>query len=286
MKEFWPHASHSQFITVGPQRWHIQQMGTGPDLLLIHGAGGATQSWRRLMPVLAQTHRCTAMDLPGQGFSGRPHPANCGVDAMAHWIAGLVDHLHLSPQAIVAHSAGGAIALRMAERHHGGPPIVAINAALSKFDGIAGWAFPLTAKLLAAAPFSAHIFAAGAGNRKNVERLLTNTGSAFDETSIALYSHLARDPHHVGGTLRMMADWALDGLITRLPQNPARVQFIVGGKDTTVPPDVSRHAAARMAQARVLEHPNLGHLAHEEAPDDIAGAIYQALDYLTDTPAK
>lgn len=274
---WWPHADHSRFIVSGGTTWHVQQMGDGPDLVLIHGAGGATQSWRNLMPILARHYRCTAMDVPGQGLS-KPLPGGrADLNTLTRAISALITDLNITPKATVAHSAGGAIALRMAEM--GAPqPIVAINAALSKFDGIAGWLFPVAAKLLAALPFAPDVFARTGGQPANVKRLLVNTGSTVTDEGLHLYGKLASDPDHVRGTLRMMADWALDGLLTRLPNNPAHTLFIVGDKDGTVPPDVSIKAARRMKNAHIHHFETLGHLAHEEAAEDVARVILAHLN--------
>ena len=48
-----------------PHRWHVQVLGEGPTVLLLHGAGGATHSWRGLAPLLATDHRVVMLDLPG-----------------------------------------------------------------------------------------------------------------------------------------------------------------------------------------------------------------------------
>ena len=41
-------------------------------LLLIHGTGAATHSWRGLMPLLARHHHIVAIDLPGHAFTEMP----------------------------------------------------------------------------------------------------------------------------------------------------------------------------------------------------------------------
>ena len=50
----WPNRDASRFVTDGGVRWHVQVMGEGPVVLLLHGAGAATHSWRDLAPRLAQ----------------------------------------------------------------------------------------------------------------------------------------------------------------------------------------------------------------------------------------
>jgi magnesium chelatase accessory protein len=53
----WPHRETSRFLTAGGLRWHVQEAGDGPTLLLLHGAGAATHSWRGLFPLLAERFR-------------------------------------------------------------------------------------------------------------------------------------------------------------------------------------------------------------------------------------
>ncbi len=50
----WPHRDRSRFVEAGGLRWHIQRMGDGPALLLVHGTAAATHSWRDLAPLLAR----------------------------------------------------------------------------------------------------------------------------------------------------------------------------------------------------------------------------------------
>ncbi len=63
----WPHADCSRFVDTGDVRWHVQEMGQGPTLLLLHGTGAFLHSWSELMTLLAQSHHVIAVDLPGQG---------------------------------------------------------------------------------------------------------------------------------------------------------------------------------------------------------------------------
>ena len=50
-KDSWPHAAHSRFIATGGLggRWHVQEMGSGPEIMLLHGAGGIARQITRLV---------------------------------------------------------------------------------------------------------------------------------------------------------------------------------------------------------------------------------------------
>lgn len=272
----WPLTRHSRHVLCRPHRWHVQEAGDGPIVLLIHGAGGATQSFRGLFPLLTPHFRVVAIDLPGQGFTQLGARQRCGLDQMATDLKALLDHEDLTPDLIVGHSAGAAVALRLVSL--GVRPrlgIFAINAALGNFKGVAGWLFPAMAKVLAATPFSADLFCA-ATTPATVDRLIAGTGSQLDREGKALYFRLARDTGHVGATLAMMAQWELDPLLARLPQINTDVTFIVGDTDIAVPPKTSVEAAGRITNAQVVRLPGLGHLAHEEDPEAVAAIILNA----------
>lgn len=274
--EGWPMREHSDIVLHRPHRWHIQRAGTGPCVLLLHGAGGATQSWRGIFPLLTPRFDIVAIDLPGQGFTQSGAKHRHGLDGMAEDLVHLLDHLEIKADAIIGHSAGVPIAMRMVELGYPARRILAINAALSNFDGVAGWLFPLLAKALSITPFAAQVFAA-TSTQASVRQLLKGTGSNIDEDGESLYHRLTKDRAHVDGTLSMMAQWTLDGLLTRLPSFTTPVDFLIGNGDKAVPPSASKDAAKRLPHAHVTEVPKLGHLIHEEAPELVADWISSRL---------
>jgi len=278
----WPHRDASQQIACRPHLWHVQVMGQGPDLLLIHGAGGATHSFRHLMPLLAVHYRCIAVDLPGQGFTRLGARGRCGLDPTAEDLASLCAQQGWAPFAVVGHSAGAALALRLAEIM----PVRAvagINAAIGSFDGAAGWLFPMMAKLLALTPFVSQVFSRLSGTEARVRSLLASTGSQIEPAGVAQYLTLLRSSGHVDATLAMMSQWKLDGLLTRLPGFDTPCLLITAAQDHAVPPSVSHRAAALMPAATLIDLPDHGHLVHEEAAAEVATVI---LDYLARLPAR
>ena len=84
---------------------------------------------------------------------------------------------------------------------------------------------------------------------------------------------LVADPGHVDGTLAMMAQWNLTGLLARLPALDVPTLFITSPNDQAVPPATSDRAAARMQAAHNVSIPGHGHLVHEEDATAVAGVI-------------
>jgi magnesium chelatase accessory protein len=272
--EGWPNARASRFVDSRPHRWHLQEMGQGPVLLLIHGAGGAAMSFRDLMPELARHFRAVAVDLPGHGMTRMGTRLRQGLDTMAEDLAALLAHEALAPEIIVGHSAGAAVALRLAQVLRPPPRgVVGINAALGTFKGVAGWLFPALAKMLALNPLTAHAVARLSSSEASVRALLKGTGSAPDAAMVRLYRRLVADPAHVDGTLAMMAQWQLGPLLDQLPGLAVPVLLITGENDRVVRPEVSDEVAARLPRARVVHLAGLGHLAHEEAPGAVVRVV-------------
>ena len=92
--------------------------GEGPPILLVHGLSGAAANWSELAPVLARRRRVLALDLPGHGGSA-PLPAAPNLDAYAERVRIVAEQAGLLPAAVVGHSLGGLVALRLALRHPG-----------------------------------------------------------------------------------------------------------------------------------------------------------------------
>lgn len=277
----WPLSHLSRAIRHKPHRWHVQETGSGRTVLLLHGAGASTHSWRDLVPLLCPAHHVVALDLPGQGFSRPGTKTRCGLDPMTADIAALCASQGWRPDLLIGHSAGAAIALNLARRLRPAPAVVGINAALGRFDGMAGWLFPLLARVLALNPLTAPLFAAGGPSLPRARRLIESTGSRLDDAAIGLYARLIADRDHVDGTLQMMAQWNPDALLARLGDIATPCLLLTGARDTAVAPSVSARAQAALPQADLVGLPDLGHLAHEEAPAETARTIqgwYAALD--------
>jgi|FEC22Drversion2_1045045.scaffolds.fasta_scaffold00166_42 magnesium chelatase accessory protein len=269
----WPGRDSSRIVEAGGVSWHVQQSGHGPDLLLVHGTGASTHSWRGLMPYLTERWRVTAPDLPGHGFTDPIRHGQPTLPAIAHVLTALVEQLAIRPMVAVGHSAGAAILARMAIDGGIRPALlVAINGAFLPFRGIAVRMFPQLARLLVANPLVARTLALSSSER-TVNRMIRGSGSSIDEHGIDLYGRLFRDHHHVAGALEMMANWDLAPLVRDLPRLDIPTLLIVGEGDRYVDPSESRIVARLIPQCERVLLPGLGHLMHEEAPAKIADLI-------------
>lgn len=271
----WPHRDASRLVEAGGMSWHVQRLGAGPPLLLLHGTGAATHSWRDVAPLLARRFDVLMPDLPGHGFSG---PGPQSLPGMARALAALLKALDFQPVVAVGHSAGAAILARLCLDGAIQPKLLAsLNGAFLPFGGLAGQFFPPMAKLLFLNPVTPRLFAWSA-DEAAVARLLRGTGSAIDRRGVALYQRLFGNRRHVEGALGMMANWDLVALARDLPRLAPRTALIAASGDKAIAPDAARKVAALLAQAQVVALPGLGHLAHEEAPALAAGTILRLVE--------
>jgi magnesium chelatase accessory protein len=274
----WPNRHTSAFIRRGALNWHVQRMGAGPTLLLAHGTGSSTHSWRDLMPALARHFDVIAPDLPGHGFTSAPPAYRMRLPDTANSLADLVQALGAKPALAVGHSAGAAIVARMALDGAIEPAaVVALNGALLPLPGMHGQFFGSIARMMVMMPAVPWLFSWRARDRSAVEKLIAGTGSTLDEAGIALYARLLRDQAHVGNVLAMMANWDLDALARDLPRLRERLVLVAATGDRAVPIKVAHKILALVPQARLIVQERLGHLSHEEAPAETASLLWQVM---------
>lgn len=98
-------------------RVHFESWGEAPPgILMLHGYLGSSSAWHRVLPILAPHTRAVAMDLPGAGYSDRPHNLTYDLPSLAEMIPRILDALGLERPILAGHSLGGSVALHAAAR--------------------------------------------------------------------------------------------------------------------------------------------------------------------------
>lgn len=93
-----------------------QQLGEGPDLVLVHGLAANRAFWfgQYALP-LSRHYRVTLFDLRGHGYSERSERGYSSVD-LSHDLEALLDELQIERCHLAGHSYGGGVALEYACR--------------------------------------------------------------------------------------------------------------------------------------------------------------------------
>jgi pimeloyl-ACP methyl ester carboxylesterase len=97
-----------------PLALYAEETGEGPPILLLHGLGESTFTWRKIVPALSEAHRVIALDLKGFGRSDKPRDQAYSADDQAALVAAFMEKRELEGVTLVGHSFGGTVALRTA----------------------------------------------------------------------------------------------------------------------------------------------------------------------------
>src|SRR3954454_3559200 len=100
-----------QTIELHGHRVAFRRVGSGPEVLLIHGIAGTSALWDALVPTVARSWTVVAPDLPGHGQSGSSD-CDYSVGALAATTRDLRFALGEDRATVVGHSLGGGVALQ------------------------------------------------------------------------------------------------------------------------------------------------------------------------------
>jgi magnesium chelatase accessory protein len=216
-------------------------------------------------------------DLPGHGFTDLPASERLSLPGMAEDIGQLLDALDLHPVLAVGHSAGAAILVQMCLDGRSAPAgLVSINGALLPFGSIAGQFFAPFAKLLVLNPFVPWFISWRAASPDAVARLIKNIGSTIEPQDVERYGRLFQTESHVSAALGMMAHWDLFTLERNLHRLEVPLVLAVGSADRAISPEDAFRVREHLPEAQVVLLHGLGHLAHEERPEEVAEIIVKA----------
>ena len=254
-----------EHVEVGGIRIAYTREGSGPSLVMVHGAPADSRTWQWMLPDLARDHTVIAWDVPGFGQSSdidETWRAAQFADALAAFSAAL----GLERPHFVGHSFGTMVTLSLFERHP------AVPASLVLIGGYAGWAGSLPPEEVA--------------RRLEMFLGMADVGDAFDPTSYpGLFTNLIpADRARVLAT--MMREnirpatvraagyiGAETDLRPLLPTVDVPTLVLHGESDARSPLANAEmlHAAISTSQLAVL--PQLGHACVVEDPEACATAI-------------
>ncbi len=95
---------------------HVEEMGSGQPVLMIHGFGGSTYAWRHLAKPISKTHRVILIDLKGYGKSPKPLDDEYDVHDQAALVCDFIRHHDLRDVTLVGNSFGGGVSLAILAR--------------------------------------------------------------------------------------------------------------------------------------------------------------------------
>ncbi|MET0414905.1 MAG: alpha/beta hydrolase [Actinoplanes sp.] len=241
---------------------------TAPPLLLIHGSGATSGTWKPVVPALAGRHHVIRVDLPGCGQS--PTADNYAVPAQAERVAAVLDDLGLRSVLVAGHSSGGYVATALAERR---PDLVGALALIS--TGPHPDAFrpqPLILRFLLAPPLGRLVWSLrnDAMIRKGIAATVARPVRIPDDVIAELRGMTYRT---ISTVLRRNTEYITErGVPERLAALGVPVLVLFGVDDPRWDSS-SAHRYETVPDTRVEMLAGVGHVPMFEAPEAVSGLL-------------
>ena len=275
-----PHSKvGEQLIRVDERLVYAEQAGDGEPVVLLHGFGASSYSWRMVMPELADQYRVVAIDLYGFGWTERPEDGRPFTrDDQVDLVLGVMDAQGIDSAHIVGHSYGGAIAMALAADHpERVKSMVLVDSAAVDYP-------MLRRKWFAGVSFFNWIYVRGLALRTGTaervfERAYYDEGLVTEELVEAYLERL-----RVEGAAR-----AFRSLSRPLPssQRPREVRYedlavptlvLWGAQDQVVTAEVGRFHADLVPDCRFVAIEGAGHSPMEEKPVEFVEEVVAFFD--------
>jgi len=271
-----------RFLDVGAGEVAYRTIGSGPDVLFVHGWPVSGATFRTLLPYLADHVTCHLIDLPGAGSSRFTADTPLTIENHIHSVRRALDLLDLNDVAVVGHDSGGMIA-----RHAvaGDSRLRALGLIDTEQSTGLSWKFKT---FIAGRRIPG--FGAGLGWLAGRPRLRRNRlvlGDAFADPSLLdgefdefFLQPLHRSRQHRDAAIRLLRSFDYQhvrdlGELHKRIDVP--VQLVWGEQDRFFPVKWAKEMVETFPDARLEIIAGAGLFAHEERPAEVAQALLPVL---------
>jgi len=273
----------SQFIEVNGLQVHYKIYGSGePVLILLHGFGASTFSWREVTGPLAKAGTVIAYDRPAFGLTERPMPGSWsgaspyGAQANVDLLFGLMDALKIEKAVLVGNSAGGTVAVQAALQSPARvSALVLVDAAVYAAGGTRfGIMAPFvdTPQMNRVGPYLSRTLAGPQGT-EFIRTAWHDPSRITDEITAGYRKPLRVDNWDIALWEFTKAGSGNEELASRLKALRLPVLVITGDDDRIIPTEMSVQLGKDIPGAQTVIIPNAGHLPHEETPQEFLQAV-------------
>lgn len=265
--------SKMRFVEAAGVSAHVETWGAGDPVFLIHGASSHIGTWEpTIVPLLKNEFLVAAYDRPGMGYTTDRPAGSDTLAVQAKVAADVIEKLGLKKPVVIAHSWGGAVALRLAlDRPDLVGGLVLIAPVAYDWPGGVDWynywsANPLSGWLfnnIVAQPF------ADASVRSGMAGAFTPNLPPNGWLEAANVSLAARpESLRANGEDLVAAKREVIGQQARYPEIKMPVAILVGDSDRVVSPSIHAMQLARvLPNARIDVLAGVGHLPQEASPE-------------------
>jgi 3-oxoadipate enol-lactonase len=251
-----------QHVRAGDLDIWTEQVGEGPDVLLIGGAGDTVESWQFQLDGLRDRYRLTAFDNRGAGRTAMPG-SSVSAEMMADDSAAVLQALGVPSAHVAGFSGGSIIAQELALRHPELVRSLVLQSTWAVLDPYFRSWLLFIRWLVDVAPseraflegFYLDIYTARAHNDGTVDQFIEE---------VLAFPH-KQSTEDLQGFLDAFVD---HDTTDRLREISAPTLVLAGGRDVTSRPPLGRAVAERIAGARFEVMEEEAHQPFQEVPDE------------------
>jgi pimeloyl-ACP methyl ester carboxylesterase len=257
------------------------EAGQGPPVILLHGFGACTYTWRFLAPALAQDHRVFALDLKGYGFSDKPEDGKYAVADQADMVAAFIKAQDLRDLTLIGHSMGGGVALMTYFKVRQADParikkLVLIDSA--GYPQKMPW-FIRFARIPLINIIGSWLVSPRFATYMVLRKCYYNKDKITDEQidTYAYYGSLPGAREAVVQTAKQIVPEDIEAVTARYKTIRVPTLIIWGAEDKVVPLEVGKNFQRDIPDSELVILPKCGHIPLEEQPQATQQAI---MDFL------
>lgn len=277
------HPPTGQFVTINGIRLQYEVAGTGPDVILIHGAFGNLRDMTfALRDRLAAHYRVVVFDRPGFGYSDALPQGDASLIGQVQILQAAAKEIGVSNPIVVGHSYGGAVAMNWALNPGVMPPaaIVLVSAPTLPWPGSLDPLYRVTGNAFGAAlivPLATAFITDNFLHKAVAGIFAPSAVPAGYEAHVGPALSIRRMSLLANGR---QVNTLYDQVVAMARQYPTLtlpVELVHGDADTSVP--LSVHAlplSKLLPNAALTVIHGAGHVLHQSHPDAVVAAVDRA----------
>lgn len=276
-----PSLPPGEFVTVGTKKLHYKKAGSGPPVILLHGASGNLLDWTHSrFDELARNYTVLAFDRPGLGYSDAADDHSLSAQADLMRLA--AEQLGIPNATLIGQSFGGSVALAWAldapAQVNG---LVLISAPSQVWPGSAGRLYDIAN--LPVLGYALSTLVPVLASERRIKQAVATIFAPQDvpvgyldhvQPELSIRPQTFRNNTSQVGSLKPQ----IRDMVPRYPTLKMPIELIHGTADEVVPAEIhSQPFAATQSNARLTLLDGIGHMPHHTSPK----ALFEALARIT-----
>lgn len=265
----------SQFVPLQGMQVHLRDEGPRTDpqpIVLLHGTSASLHTWDGWAAALKGQRRVIRMDLPGFGLTGPMPDGDYRLTRYVGFVIALLDQLGVQQAVLAGNSFGGNLAWKIAVDHpQRVSKLVLVDAAGYPFDPASMPIGFKIAQIPALRPMMEHTLP-----RSMIESSVRNVygdPSKVTPELVDRYQELTLRSGNRSALVERFRQSPSGEFTAQIPQVRQPTLILWGGQDRLIPPDNALRFQRDIAGSRLVMFDALGHVPHEEDPEQTVAAV-------------